>query len=366
MKKKDILFLQQFFYPEYISSATLPFDTAVRFAQEGYSVDVLCGYPYEYSQGEKIPTRETVNNVNIRRVKYTRMDKKIKIGRLINYVSLTVSMFMHLFSMRAYKTVIVYSNPPILPLVAAWASRLFKCNLIFVAYDLYPEIAVRTKVISDSSLIARLMQFVNKSVYRQVSSVVVLSSEMKDYLVKNRNISEEKVVVIPNWYKDEYKDSCDLGENSFASVTKGRFAVGYFGNMGIAQDMVPIKEAIKYYKDDKDICFILAGHGTKHQEMVNLVEEEKIDNAYIYGFLKGQEYLDALKVSNCAIISLEKNLTGLCSPSKTYGCMMQGLPIVAIMDESDIAVANHIREGNAVAGNSDTAFFITVNVWQLT
>ena len=27
-KKKDILFLCQYFYPEYVSSATLPFDTA--------------------------------------------------------------------------------------------------------------------------------------------------------------------------------------------------------------------------------------------------------------------------------------------------------------------------------------------------
>ena len=42
-KKKDILFLLQFFYPEYVSSATLPFDTASRLADEGFDVDVLCG-----------------------------------------------------------------------------------------------------------------------------------------------------------------------------------------------------------------------------------------------------------------------------------------------------------------------------------
>lgn len=36
--KKDIVFLCQFFYPEYISSAQLPFDTAAALAKEGFSV----------------------------------------------------------------------------------------------------------------------------------------------------------------------------------------------------------------------------------------------------------------------------------------------------------------------------------------
>lgn len=351
MKKKDILFLQQFFYPEYNSSATLPFDTAVRLAGEGYSVDVMCGYPYEYSENDDVPKKETVNNVNIRRIKYTRMDKKKKIGRLINYLSLTVAMFMRFFSMRAYKTIIVYSNPPILPLVAAWASKVFGCKLVFVAYDLYPEIAVRTDVISETGLIAKMMRYVNKNVYRQASAVVALSSEMKEYIVKNRKIAEEKVVIIPNWYEDEYTEAEDISKNAFYSVVKDRFAVGYFGNMGIAQNMEPIKDAMKYYKNDSDICFILAGHGAKHQEMMNLVEKEKIDNAYVYGFLKGQDYLDALKISNCAIISLEKDLTGLCSPSKTYGCMMQGLPIVAIMDESDVVRDARLGAGCHVSGD---------------
>ena len=35
-KKKDILFLCQFFYPEYISSAQLPFETAVALKEAGF------------------------------------------------------------------------------------------------------------------------------------------------------------------------------------------------------------------------------------------------------------------------------------------------------------------------------------------
>ena len=351
-KKKDILFLLQFFYPEYISSATLPFDTASRLADEGFSVDVLCGYPHEYTEEVKIPRKETVNNVNIRRVRYLQLDRKKAIGRIINYLSLTISMFFRLFRMRKYKTIIVYSNPPILPFVAAIARKLFKCRLIFVAYDLYPEIALRTNSLSKDGIVTKLMNFINKKVYKNSSAVVTLSSEMKEYIIANRNIDPKKVHVIPNWFKDEYQSEENCKENTFASVVNGRFTVGYFGNMGVAQDMEPIKEAIKHYKDDPGVCFLLSGHGSKYLDIANLIADENINNAYLYGFLHAQDYLDALHSSDCAVVSLEKGLTGLCVPSKTYGCMMQGLPIVAIMDESDVVRDVKKGAGYHIEGNS--------------
>ena len=351
-KKKDILFLLQFFYPEYVSSATLPFDTASRLADEGFDVDVLCGYPHEYTDAMNVPRRETVNHINIKRVKYLQLDRKKAIGRIINYLSLTVAMFFRLFTMKKYQTVIVYSNPPILPFVAAMASKLFKCRLIFVAYDLYPEIALRTNSLSEGSIITRLMNFINKFVYKQASAVVALSSEMKEYIVQNRNIGADKVYVIPNWYKDEYQANVKKQENQFKSLVKDRFVIGYFGNMGIAQDMEPIKDAIRYYKNDDKVCFLLSGHGSKHSEIEKMINDDKIENAYLYGFLKGEEYLDALRVSNCAIVSLEKGLTGLCVPSKTYGYMMQGLAIVAILGESDIVRDVRENAGYHVPDNS--------------
>ena len=54
MQKQDVLFLCQFFYPEYNSSATLPWDTAKYLAKSGLSVGAVCGYPKEYKTGYEI------------------------------------------------------------------------------------------------------------------------------------------------------------------------------------------------------------------------------------------------------------------------------------------------------------------------
>lgn len=335
--KKDVLFFCQFFYPEYISSATLPFDTAKALRDSGLTVGVLCGYPKEYGNGEPVPLREKIDDISIHRLRYLQLKRSNFIGRLINYLSFTCSSLFHLAELKNYKCVIVYSNPPILPLLAVWAKKLFRTKLVFVSYDIYPEIAIRTGVSSKTGILARLMNYVNKRVYPSVDCVVALGTEMKNFILKNRSISESKVVVIPNWYEDTGELSkFPKEQNKFYQKYNGKLVVSYFGNMGTCQDIETILWAIRKLKEVPEIQFMFAGHGNKMDILKASVTDENLSNVDIYEFLKGRDFQDALAISDCAIVSLQKGITGLCVPSKTYGNMMSGSPIIAIMDDSDI------------------------------
>ena len=335
-KSRDILFLCQFFYPEYISSAQLPFDTVRALKDDGFSVDVLCGYPHEYLDGKDIPVKEEIDGVRIHRLKYIQTGRAGFLGRLINYFSFTFMVLLHLLKTAKYKAVVVYSNPPILPWIASWAKVLFGTKLIFVSYDLYPEVATVTNTLREGNIICRLMNHINRCVFRRADSVVALSREMKEFIVQNREIPAEKVTVIPNWYEDKGEPSQDLAGNTFREVADGKFVVSYFGNMGTMQDMDTILGAIRQLKEDPDVFFLFAGHGNKMEKLKSIVREEGIPNIVIHDFLHGKDFQDALAVSDCALVSLEKGATGLCVPSKTYSYMMQGIPLLAIMDECDI------------------------------
>ena len=334
-KTRDILFLCQFFYPEYISSAQLPYDTVRALRKDGFTVDVLCGYPHEYLDGKDIPVKEEIDGVRIHRLKYIQTGRAGFLGRIINYFSFTFMVLLNLLKTAKYRAVVVYSNPPILPWIASWAKVLFGCKLMFVSYDLYPEVATVTNTLREGNIICRLMNHINKCVYRRADSVVALSSEMKEFILKNREIPSEKVTVIPNWYEDRGEFSRDLSDNVFQDIAKDKFVVSYFGNMGTMQDMDTILGAIRELKED-DIFFLFAGHGNKMEKLKQIVSEEGISNIVIHDFLHGKNFRDALAVSDCALVSLEKGATGLCVPSKTYSYMMQGIPLLAIMDESDI------------------------------
>ena len=340
--KKDVLFLCQFFYPEYISSATLPFDTAKALVEAGFSVGVMCGYPKEYCiSNNEVLFEEDHKGIKIKRLKYLQVARNNIAGRLINYFSFTFSVLLKIKQFKNYKSVIVYTNPPILPFVALIANKIYKIKFILVSFDVYPEIAIITKVIKEKSFICKIMRLINNLVFKNIDKVVAISNDMKEFLLKNRkNLSENNIAVIPNWHEDQPAANTDRSQsnNLFKQIPpNGKLVVSYFGNMGIAQDLETLLNAIRYFKDDDKIVFLFAGHGTKLPFFKKVVDDESLSNVFIYDYLHGDDYKDALNISDVFIVSLEEGLTGLAVPSKTYSYMMAGKPIVAIMGmDSDI------------------------------
>lgn len=330
---KDILFLCQFFYPESNSSATLPFDTAKQLAASGITVDAMCGYPKEYNFGGKVPVKETVDGVDINRIKYIQLGRKRKLSRLINYFSFTFFALLRIFKLKNYKSIIVYSNPPVLPVVPVLANILFGTKFVFVAYDVYPEVAYASGALIPGSMIDKVMKHLNRSIYKRASMVVALTNEMKNFLMENRpELTADRVCVIPNWAHEGsvYKDSDAKSNFGFS---KDQFVVGYFGNMGICQDMETLLCAMRELKNEPDYGFLFVGHGNKKEHVESVIRDEGIENAKIYGFLVGEEFEQALAAADCCVVSLEKGLRGMCAPSKYYSYLQAGKPVVAVVEE---------------------------------
>lgn len=339
--KKDVLFLCQYFYPEYVSSATLPYQTARVLVSAGFDVGVLCGYPKEYSNVQNVSFVEVHDGIYIKRVRYVQLERAKTIGRIINQLSFTTAVLGRLVQFRNYRSVIVYSNPPILPFVAAIASWVFGCSVVFVSYDVYPEMALLTGNMSSTSLLHKAMRFVNRIVFKRAKRVIALSQEMRDYLLDNRKLGESTAIeVIPNWCPDE--DLPALAEVRNETLRRLRaekgFIVSYFGNLGICQDHETLFGAIRQLRNQPEVHFLFAGHGAKMDLLKETIQREKLNNVTIFDFLHGSDFREALAISDCFALSLHKELTGLAVPSKTYTYMMVGKPIIAIIGaNSDIA-----------------------------
>lgn len=332
MKQKDVLFLCQFFYPEHVSSATLPFDTACSLAKSGWTVDALVGEPREYADGKRIPSKQRAEDVGIRRIKYLQLNRSKKLGRLINYFSFTCSVLFHIRTLKHHRCVIVYSNPPVLPIVPILANRLWKTKFVFVAYDVYPEIAYASNSVRPGSLIDRVMQSINRKLYRRASAVVALSDEMQKYLLAHRpELTADRVCTIPNWAHETYQPGAHDGKSAFG-FAPGTFVVSYFGNMGVCQDMQTLMDAASALRDDPRIRFLLVGHGNKLPSIRQRIEAERMDNVKVYDFLTGEMFQKALAASDCSVVSLERGLMGTCAPSKYYSCLQCGIPVLAVVE----------------------------------
>ena len=331
--KKDVLFLCQFFYPEHNSSATLPFDTAKYLASHGFTVDALVGYPKEYSSNGAVPLEECIDHVNIKRIKYIQTGRTKVFGRLVNYTSFTYRVMLALPCLKKYRIVIVYSNPPILPIVPILAKKKYGTKLIFVAYDVYPEVAYSSGALSRTDIISRLMRQINNRLYRLADCVVALTDEMKEFLLQHRpQLTEDRVVTIENW-AHEKRSALNPETYNKLGYRKSQFIVSYFGNLGTCQDIDTILEAAELLKDHEHVRFLIVGHGNKKEVAKRLIAEHGLNNVQLLDFLTGEEFEQAVALSSCGIVSLERGLKGTCAPSKYYSYLQGGLPVLAITEK---------------------------------
>ncbi len=327
----DILFLCQYFYPEHISSATLPFDTAKYLAKEGYGVGALCGYPKEYSDKFDVDKKENIDNIKIERLKYIQLSRSNFFGRLVNYFSFTFKVLINIKKFKKYKTVIVYSNPPILPLVTIIAKKLYGTKIIFVSYDVYPEIAYASNSIRPGSILDKIMRYINIHLYKNVDKVIAMTDEMKDFISNNREyIKVDDIVPIHNWAHENNEIVCDKQLELFEYL-EDDFVVSYFGNLGICQEINTMLKSAKLLSNNKNIKFLIIGHGRKKADVLKYINDNMLENIQVYDYMVGDDFKKAVRRSSCFVVSLEDGLTGLCAPSKYYSYLQGGKPIFAIV-----------------------------------
>lgn len=342
--KQDVLLLCQYFYPEHVSSAVLPTQLAEELVASGLKVGVICGWPHEYYSDESVSKDEVYQGVKIRRLKYTKLNSKTYVGRLVNFLSFFVSTMLHLTEIRKYKVLLVYSNPPILPLIGYWAHKIGQVQFVFVGLDLYPDNAIAINAINPKGLICKLMKYINRKVYLNAAKVVAISEDMRDYMLDKHGgiIDESRIAVIPNWYTGEVSSSSGIINIEFQKLRQDwDLIVVYTGNMGEAQELDTIVDSIIEMAKDKkfeDVLFVFTGHGSRRKEIEQRLKEGHVKNVRFYGFLKGQEYHDVLSMADVCLVSLKRGVEGLGVPSKTYGYFAHGKPIISIMsDRTELA-----------------------------
>lgn len=336
-KKYDVLILFLFFYPDPVTAARLSYQMAQDLVKKGLKVRVLCGM----SKKGEATKAETINGIDIRRLTYIQLPKTSKIGRLINYFSFILAVIVNWPRLTSNKCTIVYSDPPILPLIASVNKSLFKNKYIFVCNDIYPDIALTLGQIKKNSFIHNVMNKVNKRVDNNVDRIIALSHDMKNYILKTRQkIADHQITVIPNWYDNHGTNVLEVVKDSALAELKQMYSmiILYSGNMGIAQDVQTIIETAKALKDQKEVLFIFTGNGKKGEYVESEIKNHQLNNIRLYGFLTGVNHIDMLKIADVHVISLVKGVEGMAVPSKTYSYMSIGRPLIAIMDEeTDIA-----------------------------
>jgi glycosyltransferase involved in cell wall biosynthesis len=327
--------VSELYYPEDTSTGYYLTRIAAGLAARSTDcVHVLCGRPSYAFRGQQVPKTETHEGVHIRRCFGTTWNKDRLLLRLVNLLTLSLSMFFQAaWRMRRGDRVLVVTNPPLLPFVISWACRLRGARCVLLIHDVYPDVAIAAGLLKPTSLVAKGMNFAVKRLYRSVERIIALGRDMRELVQRKLPPGDDRIEIIPNWADTELVTPRS-GENRILHELglTGKFVVNYAGNMGRSHNLEAIVECADALRNREDIHFLLSGSGAKKDWLVRAISEMKLSNVTIADRRPRGDLPELLTAGDVALIPFVFGMAGVSVPSRLYNMLAAGMPILALAD----------------------------------
>jgi colanic acid biosynthesis glycosyl transferase WcaI len=324
----------ELYYPEKTSTGFLMTKLAEGLAASG-SVGVLCAQPSYERRGEEAPAREHINGTEIFRVKHPRFDRARILGRVLNVAAVTPRMFIRaLREFRRGDIAFVLTNPPLLPFAIYMAGKLRGVRVTLVVHDVYPEAAILAGVLKPGRPPARLWRTANNWLFRRMDRIVVLGRDTRRIFAQRLNDGEGRLRVIGNWADTDDVRPADISENTLLNSLgiRGRFVLGYAGNMGRVHDIELLLAAARRLRDvAPDVHFLFVGNGVK-EPSVKAEAARPNSNVTLVGPMDRDQQQTFLNACHVAVMALAPGMSGIGVPSRLYNILAAGRPIIAAVD----------------------------------
>jgi len=332
-RENTLWILSEVYYPEDISTGFYITSIAEGLAATR-TVKVLTGQPKHMARGQRAPKQEFRNGVEITRAWGTTLDKNVMLYRLVNMLTIGVSIFLRsLTRFRRGDQVLVVTAPPSLPVTTTLAAMLKGSTLTLLVQDSYPEILVATGATQPDSLLVKVTNFANRWVYKYASKIIVMGRDMNELFAKKTAGLDASIVTIPNWADLDAIEPTPRDSNALLDELgiADKFVLTYAGNIGHPTDVETIIAAARKLADRAEFHFLFIGAGVKKKWLGEQAAD--LPNVTVLDYRPRSEQKVFLNACDVGLVALIKGMWGTAMPSRTYNIMAAGKPIIALTEE---------------------------------
>ena len=109
------------------------------------------------------------------------------------------------------------------------------------------------------------------------------------------------------------------------------------GNVGHAQDLDSLVRAATFLRDLDDLKIVIIGMGARHAELVALAQLLEVNVKFLY-YQSRAVLPESLSAADVHVVGLAPGLAGYVVPSRLYGILAVGRPVIVAADtESETA-----------------------------
>jgi colanic acid biosynthesis glycosyl transferase WcaI len=337
---KKFVFVNRYFDPDQSASSQMLSDLARGLAARARLVHVVCSRQLYDDSRAGLPPHEVRSGVTIHRVATTRFGRAGLIGRAADYASFYVSAGLTLLRLlRAGDVVIAKTDPPLISILAAGVARVKGTVLINWQQDVYPEVASHLQANPLPRWLDSQLRKLRDWSLRRAKMNVLISNRMLGYF-QQRGIPRPQLCVIDNWADAEAIAPKPAGSSVLRARLglADRFVVSYSGNLGRAHEFNTFLAAADAMRSESSIAFLIIGGGAKMESLRREVAKRGLENFLFLPYQRRDDLEDSLAAADVHLVSLLPALQGLIMPSKVFGILAAGRPLLYIGDSHcDIA-----------------------------
>jgi glycosyltransferase involved in cell wall biosynthesis len=180
----------------------------------------------------------------------------------------------------------------------------------------------------------------------QADAIVVIGRDMREKIERKLPAGHQnRVQLIPNWadsalIKPRLKAGTVMASRDHRF--QQNFVVQYSGNIGLTQRLDVLLRAAAILRNEP-VLFTVVGTGAALAELKELASRGGLDQVLFQRRVDESELADSLAACDASLVSLDGRLLGCSVPSKFYGILASGRPVLAAVPAlSEVALA--VRE----------------------
>ncbi len=330
------LFLTQYFPPEIGGPQTRLQSMAAELVRSGNEVEVVTALP-NYPHGQlfegykgRFYLCEERNGIRVHRVwLYPAMGGGI--GRILNYLSFTITSLYGLFRARRADYLLVES-PPLTMSIPAYITKLIRGTpFVFNVADLWPDAIVENGFIKEGIALNLLLALESWS-YRRATYVNAVTDGIRRALIEEKGLPPEKILYLPNGadtirYKPRNPDM-DLKKSLGLD---GKKIILWAGTQGYAHGLEYVLQAAKLLEAHQNVHFLFLGDGSSRKALELQKQELQLHNVTFLDPVPIEELPPYFSISECGLASLRALPTHEgARPSKIFPVLASGKPLIFV------------------------------------
>ena len=343
MEKKRLLIYAHYYIPDTASKGQILRELAEGMLDK-FDITVICVVPsYLGTIEDKYKTqkyyREEINGVKVLRIRVPEFSKTNKVSRVKNILSYFFGAMSATFKVGKMDYVLSISQPPILGgLLGVWGKWIKHAKYIYNIQDFNPE-QVLAVGYSKNKFITGLMMMLDKFSCRQSDLIITVGRDLVETVEQRfKGKKVPKTVMINNWIDEKEIYPLEPDNEKVVAFKKkygldGKFVIMYSGNIGLYYDLENLIKVIGKFKDENNVAFAFVGAGSVLDTLKEYKEKEQLDIVVFIPYQDKEYLIYSLNAGDVHWCVNAKGIKGVSCPSKAYGIMGVGRPIIGVLEE---------------------------------